>query len=162
MRQFDTKIVTWTQALDHVRKWKNAGDKVAFTNGCFDILHKGHVTYLEEARLLASRLVVGLNSDASTTRLKGPGRPLNSEDARAAVLAALESVDLVVIFGEDTPGELIETLQPDVLVKGGDYTVDNVVGADFVQNRGGKVLIIPFLQGYSTTSIEEKIRSQKS
>ena len=161
MRQFDTKIVTWKEAASRVRKWKSAGENVAFTNGCFDILHKGHITYLQEARSLASRLVVGVNSDHSTRRLKGEGRPINDENARAAVLAALESVDLVVIFDQDTPKELIGTVDPDILVKGGDYTIDNIVGADHVERNGGKVLVIPFLEGYSTTAIEQKIRSQK-
>ena len=140
------------------REWKAAGQTVVFTNGCFDLLHKGHVHYLLEAARLGDRLVIGLNSDDSTTRLKGPGRPINDQDARAYVLGALRCVDAVVLFEEDTPLDLIRTLTPDILVKGGDYSEEDVVGGDHVRETGGKVIILPFLEGYSTTSIEQKIR----
>ncbi|MCR4680405.1 MAG: D-glycero-beta-D-manno-heptose 1-phosphate adenylyltransferase [Bacteroidales bacterium] len=133
--------------------------RVVFTNGCFDILHSGHVTYLAQARQMGDLLVVGLNSDASVRRLKGQERPVNSQDARALVLAALEIVDYVAIFDEDTPYNLIAKVQPDVLVKGGDYQVDNIVGADIVRARGGKVLTVPLVPGFSTTSIIDKINS---
>ncbi len=134
---------------------------VVFTNGCFDILHSGHVKYLREAAKLGEVLVVGLNSDASVKRLKGETRPVNSQEDRAEVLCALGFVDYVVIFEEDTPLELIKVIQPDVLVKGGDYTRENVVGADFVMSRGGELFLIPFVEGKSTTSIIKKIEAMK-
>lgn len=132
---------------------------LCFTNGCFDLLHPGHVRYLEDARALGDFLVVGLNSDASVARLKGVGRPLQDESARASVLLGLRSVDAVVRFNEDTPLELIQALQPDILVKGGDYTPDTVVGREAVEARGGRVVIIPLIPGHSTSRIEERIRS---
>jgi rfaE bifunctional protein nucleotidyltransferase chain/domain len=132
-------------------------EDVVFTNGCFDILHPGHVDYLQRARSLGSCLVVGLNSDASVRRLKGPLRPVNDETSRALVLAALACVDYVAVFHEDTPYELIRTVEPDVLVKGGDWSVDRIVGRDLVEGRGGRVLSIPLLKGYSTTAIVDRI-----
>jgi D-beta-D-heptose 7-phosphate kinase/D-beta-D-heptose 1-phosphate adenosyltransferase len=133
--------------------------RLCFTNGCFDLIHPGHVQYLAEARDLGDFLVVGLNSDASVARLKGPGRPLQDEEARAAVLLGLRSVDAVIRFTEDTPLQLITALQPDVLVKGGDYTPDSVVGREIVEGRGGKLALIPFLAGHSTSRIEQRILS---
>lgn len=133
--------------------------RLCFTNGCFDLIHPGHVKYLEDARALGDFLVVGLNSDASVARLKGPGRPLQDEAARAAVLLGLRSVDAVVRFDEDTPLELIRALQPDVLVKGGDYTPETVVGRELVESRGGRLVLIPFLPGHSTSRIEQRIRT---
>jgi len=130
---------------------------LVFTNGCFDILHPGHVDYLQRARDLGERLVVGLNSDASVRRLKGETRPVNDESSRALVLAALACVDHVVVFEEDTPYELIRVVAPDVLVKGGDWSVDRIVGRDLVEARGGRVLSIPLLPGHSTTSIIDRI-----
>jgi len=127
--------------------------KVVFTNGCFDVLHLGHVTYLAQARNLGDCLVVGLNSDASVKRLKGESRPINRENDRALLLAALSFVDYIIIFEEDTPKNLIEQVKPDILVKGGDYQIDNIVGADFVLKNGGQVLTIPFVDGYSSTKI---------
>ena len=132
---------------------------LCFTNGCFDLIHPGHVQYLADARALGDYLVVGLNSDASTARLKGRGRPLQDEAARAAVLLGLRSVDAVVRFDEDTPLELIRTLRPDVLVKGGDYTPETVVGRELVEGWGGRLALIPFLPGHSTSRIEQRIRS---
>ena len=134
-------------------KWKNNGQKIVFTNGCFDILHAGHIDSLRRTRQLGDRLIVGLNSDTSVSRLKGPNRPVNSQDARASVLSALEFVDLVVIFNEDTPKELLSLLRPDVLTKGGDYKPEEVVGREYA----GEVVILPLLNGYSTTSIINKI-----
>jgi rfaE bifunctional protein nucleotidyltransferase chain/domain len=131
---------------------------LCFTNGCFDLLHPGHVKYLEDVRALGSFLVVGLNSDASVARLKGPGRPLQDERARAMVLCGLRSVDAVVRFDEDTPLELITALQPDILAKGGDYTPETVVGRDVVEARGGRVVLVPFLPGHSSSAIVERIR----
>jgi len=130
--------------------------KVVFTNGCFDLLHRGHVEYLQSSRSLGDILVVGLNSDDSVRRLKGPGRPVNPEEDRALVLAGLAAVDFVTVFDEDTPGELIAALLPDVLVKGGDYTRDTIVGADEVEAAGGRVVVAPLLPGRSTTSILQR------
>lgn len=138
-----------------------ANQKVVFTNGCFDVLHLGHISYLAEARSLGDLLVVGLNTDSSVRRLKGPQRPINSEEARATVLAALQCVDYVILFDEDTPKELIETVQPNVLVKGGDYTIDTIVGATFVMEHGGEVKVIPFVEGYSSTKTIQKMTSEK-
>ena len=132
--------------------------KVVFTNGCFDVLHYGHIRYLLEARKLGDLLVIGLNSDDSVRRLKGPTRPVNGEKERAFVLAALACVDYVVVFEEDTPEELIKVVRPDVLVKGGDYAIENIVGADFVQRNGGIVTTIPFVEGFSSTRIIAKLK----
>jgi rfaE bifunctional protein nucleotidyltransferase chain/domain len=133
-------------------------DRVVFTNGCFDLLHPGHVAYLDEARRLGDRLVIGVNTDASVRRLKGATRPLVPQHDRALVLAGLASVDAVTLFDEDTPLELLCELLPDVLVKGGDYDLDGIVGRDVVEAAGGEVRVIPFLPGYSTTSLLERIR----
>lgn len=133
--------------------------KLCFTNGCFDLLHPGHVQYLEDVRALGDFLVVGLNSDASTRRLKGPARPIQDEWARARILLGLRSVDAVVRFDEDTPFELITALQPDVLAKGGDYTPETVVGRDIVEARGGRLVLVPFLPGHSSSTLEQRIRS---
>ncbi len=148
----EAKLVSLDQALERVAAWKIKGLKVGFTNGCFDLLHPGHVSLIAQAKSACDRLVVGLNSDASVSRLKGPTRPVQSEAARGAVMASLADVDLVVLFGEDTPKELIETLKPDVLVKGADYTVATVAGADFVQSYGGKVVLARLIDGQSTTA----------
>lgn len=142
-----------------VHGWKTTGKKIVFTNGCFDILHHGHLEYLAEAADAGNYLVVGVNTDASVRKLKGPERPVNREEDRALQLASLLCVDAVCLFDEDTPLELIRALEPDVLAKGGDYTIDKIVGADFVQQKGGEVRIIPFVSGYSTTALIDKIKS---
>lgn len=148
------------QALQRlVQGWRTTGKKVVFTNGCFDILHHGHLEYLAAAADAGNYLVVGVNTDASVRKLKGPERPVNREEDRALQLASLLCVDAVCLFDEDTPKELIEAVEPDVLVKGGDYTLDKIVGADFVQQRGGEIRIIPFVNGYSTTALIDKIKS---
>ena len=142
-----------------VARWREAIDgDVVFTNGVFDLLHPGHIDVLDGARREGAALVVGLNSDASVRRLKGPDRPVRTETERAQVLAALEAVDAVVVFDEDTPFELVRALQPDVIVKGGDYSPDTIVGADVVRARGGRVVVVPLQAGQSTTSIIEKMR----
>ncbi|MCB0736268.1 MAG: D-glycero-beta-D-manno-heptose 1-phosphate adenylyltransferase [Bacteroidetes bacterium] len=150
------------ELAETVTKWQLNGEKVVFTNGCFDLLHPGHVTYLEQAKSLGNRLIIGVNTDASVSKLKGEHRPIQSQQARCMVLAALESVDALVLFNEDTPKELIETVKPNILVKGGDYTIETIVGADFIMKNGGEVKVIPFLDGYSTTAIEERILKAKS
>ena len=134
--------------------------KLVFTNGCFDILHSGHVDYLQKARLLGDALMVGLNNDASVRKLKGNSRPIVEENSRASVLAALRVVDAVIFFGEETPARLIEKVLPDVLVKGGDYRAEEIVGYQTVTRNGGNVKVLPFLEGHSTSSIIEKIKEQ--
>lgn len=150
------KILPWSELDRWVAYWRFLEQRIVFTNGCFDLLHLGHVTYLEEASKLGDVLIVGVNSDDSIRRLKGPARPLQPQEARTRILAALEFVEGVVVFEEDTPLRLIEKIAPDVLVKGGDYTIDRVVGADFVRSRGGEVVILPFVEGYSTTGLIQR------
>lgn len=151
------KILDLPALLHQVRRWRLLSRKIAFTNGVFDIMHVGHIASLSEAAREADFLVVGLNSDASTRRLKGDSRPVNSQDARATLLASLLMVDVVILFDEDTPLELIKAIMPDVMVKGGDYTIDQIVGAKEVMAAGGRVVINPIVQGYSTTGLIEKI-----
>lgn len=146
------------QIEKEIARLKSDQKKIVFTNGCFDILHSGHVFYLQEAKKLGDILILGLNSDASVRRLKGEKRPINSELDRAIVISALKCIDYVVIFEEDTPLELIERIIPDVLVKGGDYDKNKVVGKEIVENNGGEVIIIPFVDGKSTTNIINKMR----
>lgn len=168
LENLQNKIVTLEEAIRRVGIWHHTGMKVTFTNGCFDILHKGHVTYLTQASDLGNRVVVGLNSDASVKRQgKSDERPINDQDARAAVLAGLSVVDLVIIFDEDTPYELIKTLQPDIVAKGSDYDADErdssskkyIVGSDIMDAKGGQVVAIPLVEGFSTTNIIGKIKS---
>lgn len=154
------KIVTPEACLERVRQWQSQGNKVVFTNGCFDIIHLGHVDYLEKARQRGDKLVVGINSDESVTRLKGEGRPVIPENSRLRLIAAFAFVDAVVCFREDTPEPLIERLLPDVLVKGSDYTISNIVGASIVLQNGGKVETIALTYGFSTSSIIQKIKTQ--
>ncbi len=152
------KIKDLAAAKALVLQWKQTGKKVVFTNGCFDILHLGHVDYLEKARELGDKLVLGLNTDDSVSRFKGPERPIQNQNSRAHVLASLQFIDLVVFFNEDTPLNLISELVPNVLVKGSDYLAENIVGADVVKRAGGVVKTIDFVPGYSTTRILEKIK----
>jgi D-beta-D-heptose 7-phosphate kinase/D-beta-D-heptose 1-phosphate adenosyltransferase len=152
------KIVTRETAAEQVERWRRKGYRTGFTNGCFDLLHPGHVHLLEQARAACDRLVVGLNSDASVRRLKGPSRPVQPEAARAAVLASLAAVDLVVIFEEDTPEALLQAIRPELLVKGADYTLDQVVGAEMVQGWGGRVMLAELLPGHSTTATVARLR----
>ncbi|NMW22515.1 MAG: D-glycero-beta-D-manno-heptose 1-phosphate adenylyltransferase [Chlorobiaceae bacterium] len=151
------KLLSHNEALEKVRAWQSAGKKVVFSNGCFDILHAGHVEYLSAARELGDALIIGLNSDASVQRLKGPKRPVCCETDRAAVLSALQMVDGVTLFNEDTPEELIGILLPDILVKGADWAVKYIAGAKAVLEHGGAVLTLPLLEGRSTSGIIEKI-----
>lgn len=152
------KITTLPQLQQRIAQWRVLGKKVAFTNGCFDILHAGHIASLTEAADQADYLVVGLNADVSVKALKGPHRPVNNEQSRALLLAALTMVDAVIIFTEDTPRNLIVSIQPDVLVKGGDYKVEDIAGAQEVLSWGGRVVINPILPGHSTTGTIEKIQ----
>ena len=154
-----SKILTRDQLVQAILRWRFLSKTISFTNGCFDILHEGHIASLSEAAKEGDILVVGVNSDASTKRLKGNERPVNNENSRALLLASLEIVDAVTIFEEDTPLELITAIMPDVIVKGGDYTMDQMIGAKEVMSNGGRVVINPILQGFSTTGIIDKIKT---
>jgi rfaE bifunctional protein nucleotidyltransferase chain/domain len=156
-----TRVLTEPQVAALVAEERTAGRRIVFTNGVFDLLHPGHVRYLEEARALGDLLIVGLNADESVRRTKGPGRPITPQDERAEVLAALASVDAVVVFSEDTPANIIRRIQPDILVKGADWPADQIVGRDTVEARGGRVVVVPVEPGYSTTSIVERIRNAR-
>ena len=156
--QLKEKIVSQDQALKELKSWREKNKKIVFTNGCFDIIHPGHIDYLSQARDLGDILVLGLNTDQSVRRLnKGSNRPINDERTRAYVLAGLASVDLIVFFDEETPYNLIKLLQPNVLVKGKDYEVEKIIGFDILKENGGQVITIPFLDGYSTSSLIKKI-----
>lgn len=152
------KICELAEAKLRRDDWKSAGEQVVFTNGCFDILHLGHVDYLEKARQAGTKMIVGLNSDASVRVLKGPERPVNNEYARARIIASLQFVDLVIVFHEETPLELINILLPDILVKGDDYSLETIVGAKEVMAAGGQVKTIPLVPSYSTTGIIQKLK----
>lgn len=158
----EKKIFTLPQLRTQIASWRVTHKTIAFTNGCFDILHEGHIASLSQAASEADYLVVGVNSDNSTKRLKGPDRPVNHEHSRALMLASLSIVDAVVIFEEDTPLELITAILPDVLVKGGDYTLEQIVGAKEVIANGGRVVINPILPGFSTTGIIQQIKASFS
>ncbi len=162
INKIESKILDWEQAKVVVSTWKDSGEQIVFTNGCFDIMHFGHFKYLAEARSLGDRLIIGLNSTDSVRKLKGPNRPINDENTRLFQLASLEFVDLVVVFDQETPLDLIQLLLPDILVKGGDWPVDKIVGADIVINNGGSVKSLAFTKGYSTTGIIEKIKQSIS
>lgn len=156
------KINTLPELLQKVAQWKAEGQKMVFTNGVFDLIHTGHITYLAQAAELGHKLIIGLNSDASVKRLKGESRPVNHQDSRALLLSAFFFIDAIVVFEEDTPVNLINAVMPDVLVKGSDYTIENIVGANEVMANGGEVKTINFVEGYSSTSIINKIRSHSS
>ncbi|MFN4233621.1 MAG: D-glycero-beta-D-manno-heptose 1-phosphate adenylyltransferase [Bacteroidia bacterium] len=156
------KIMTLDELKRALLAWRLKNNTIVFTNGCFDILHLGHIDYLSKAKDLGGKLIVGINTDSSVKRLgKGDTRPINNETSRAMLVASLQFVDAVILFNEDTPYELIKAIEPDVLVKGADYSLDKVVGADIVLARGGKVELISYLEGYSTTAIEKKIKEGK-
>lgn len=161
IEQIERKIVCRKNLKDLILKWREANERVVFTNGCFDLLHLGHVDYLAKAKDLGERLIIGVNTDSSVKRLKGKHRPLQDENSRLHILAALQSVDAVVLFDEDTPYELIREIEPDILVKGADYKIENIVGYDIVTSRGGSVQTIEFIEGYSTTLIEKRILNSK-
>lgn len=153
------KIVTDKENLfSTLNQWRFKNEKIVFTNGCFDIVHKGHIEYLAQAAALGTKLVVGLNTDTSVKRLKGEKRPINNQEARAILLSALIFIDKIVLFDEDTPYELIKYIQPDILVKGKDYKPEQIVGYDIVKNKGGEIITIDLTAGYSTTSILNKLQ----
>ncbi len=155
------KILELPDLLKKTKKWKANGKRIVFTNGCFDIMHLGHVDYLEKAKAEGDILIVGLNSDLSTTNIKGPERPIVDEHSRSRTLAAMEFVDAVILFDENTPYNLIKNLLPDILIKGKDYTVENIIGADVVLKNNGEIITIDLVKGYSTTKIFERIRKIK-
>jgi D-glycero-beta-D-manno-heptose 1-phosphate adenylyltransferase len=158
--RINNKIFTREKITNQCHVWRFKEKQIVFTNGCFDILHRGHIDYLSKAADFGDVLVVGLNSDASVKRLKGANRPINNEEARSVILASLSFVDAVVLFDEDTPYELIKAIDPDILVKGADYGIEEIAGHDIVQAKGGKVVTIPLTEGFSTTGLIEKLSSQ--
>lgn len=154
------KIISLTQLMRNIAVWRMKGLKVVFTNGCFDLLHPGHIDYLSKAADLGDILIIGLNSDSSVKKLnKGSSRPIQNQNDRALILSSIQFIEAITIFDEDTPLDLIKQIRPDVLVKGGDWQENQIVGAEFVKTNGGIVNIIPFLEGYSTTTIEKKIKN---
>lgn len=159
VKHLQTKILSFSALKGQLEKWRNANQKIVFTNGCFDLLHFGHVDYLTKARDLGDRLVVGLNTDGSITRIKGAARPINNEESRAAILAGMAYVDAVVLFDEETPINLVSMVMPDVLVKGGDYSIKEIVGHEIVLNNKGEVCTIDFVEGYSSSVLIEKIKN---
>jgi rfaE bifunctional protein nucleotidyltransferase chain/domain len=159
LNQILAKIFDASSLMMALSNWRKEGKKIVFTNGCFDILHRGHVDYLAKAADLGDILIIGLNTDLSVRRLKGPNRPIQDEKSRLQIMASLGFVDGVILFAEPTPLELIRLVQPDILVKGSDYKAENIVGYDIVMSKGGKIQTIDFIVGYSTSAIEKKIKS---
>ena len=159
LKTLNSKVYYLDTLTNQVKQWKMAGKKVVFTNGCFDIIHRGHIEVLARTADLGDKLIIGLNSDQSIQKIKGEDRPVIDEQSRAILLAALSFVDAIVLFSEDTPLELISALLPNVLAKGGDYEIETIVGHEIVQKNGGKVKLVPFLDGFSSTTIIDKIKN---
>ena len=159
LNTLNSKIFTIEELKAKTNSWKENGQKVVFTNGCFDIVHRGHIELLARTADLGDKLIIGLNSDSSIQKLKGEDRPIINEQSRAVLLAALSFVDAVVLFSEDTPLNLISTLVPDVLAKGGDYEIETIVGYEIIQQNGGEVILVPFVDGFSSTAIIDKIKN---
>ena len=153
-----SKIFSLSDLKIQSDQWKQDGDKIVFTNGCFDLIHRGHVEVLANTADLGDRLIIGLNSDSSIQKLKGENRPIMDENSRAILLASLQFIDAIVLFSEDTPQKLIETIVPDILAKGGDYKVEEIAGHEVVLQNGGEVILVPFIDGFSTTNIVDKIK----
>lgn len=158
LQKIENKIIALSEAQSRIKEWQKEGQKIVFTNGCFDLLHQGHIHYLCEAAALGNKLVIGLNADISVSNLKGPSRPINNEKSRAQMLACFFLIDLVVLFEEETPEKLITAITPDILVKGGDYEIKDIVGAEHVIKNGGKVFSLSFVEGFSSTDIINKIK----
>ncbi len=154
-----SKLLSKNSLLEKLKLWNDANEKIVFTNGCFDIIHQGHIDYLAKAADLGTKLIIGVNTDASVSKLKGKHRPIQDEKSRLLILASFEFTDVVILFDEETPYELIKLIQPDVLVKGSDYKAENIVGYDIVTAKGGEVKTLDFLDGFSTSAIEKKIKS---
>ena len=159
LKKIKDKIFNLNDLKNKVTSWKENGHKIVFTNGCFDIMHKGHIEVLSKSSDLGDKLIIGLNSDSSVQKLKGNSRPIIDENSRAIALAALSFVDAIVLFSEETPINLISTLNPDILAKGGDYEIRTIVGHEIVQKNGGEVILIPFVDGFSSTNIINKIKN---
>ena len=159
LKRIKNKIFSTERISRQVDIWKNYGKEIVFTNGCFDIIHRGHIEVLARAADLGDKLIVGLNTDASIQKLKGKDRPIIQENSRAILLAALDFIDAIVLFSEETPLDLINTIKPDILAKGGDYKIDTIVGHDIVKENGGEVILIPFVDGFSSTNIINKIKN---
>ncbi len=159
LKRINNKIFSTERISRQVDIWKNYGKEIVFTNGCFDIIHRGHIEVLARAADLGDKLIVGLNTDASIQKLKGKDRPIIQENSRAILLAALDFIDAIVLFSEETPLDLINTIKPDILAKGGDYKIDTIVGHDIVKENGGEVILIPFVDGFSSTNIINKIKN---
>jgi rfaE bifunctional protein nucleotidyltransferase chain/domain len=159
LKKLNYKIYSLKELENKVNTWKQVGEEVVFTNGCFDIIHRGHIEVLAQTADLGDRLIIGLNSDSSIQKLKGKNRPIIDEQSRAILLASLSFIDAVVLFSEETPINLINTLKPDVLAKGGDYKISTIVGHKVVQENGGQVILVPFVDGFSSTTIIDKIKN---
>ena len=157
----NNKIYSLTELEKQVKQWSKENKKIVFTNGCFDIIHQGHIDYLAKARDLGDKLIIGLNTDLSISSIKGPTRPIQDEKSRAIILASMQFVDAIVYFSDPTPYELIKALQPDILVKGADYKPEEIIGYDIVKAKGGEIITLTYLEGYSTTNIIKKIHSEK-
>ena len=158
LQNITSKIYSLSDLKIQSDKWKENGEKIVFTNGCFDLVHRGHVEVLANTADLGDRLIIGLNSDVSIQKIKGKNRPIIDENSRAILLASLQFVDAIVLFSEDTPKQLIETIEPNVLAKGGDYKVEEIAGHEVVLQNGGEVILVPFIDGFSTTNIVDKIK----
>ncbi len=158
-QKIKNKILSYSQLDELIKQWKDSGEKIVFTNGCFDIIHQGHIDYLAKAADLGTKLFIGVNTDNSVSRIKGPTRPIQDENSRLMILAAMEFTDAVILFDEDTPLKLIERIIPHVLVKGSDYKAEDIVGYEVVTSHGGRVETLDFLEGYSTTAIEKRIKN---
>lgn len=159
LKKINTKFFSLEDLIVQTDRWKKNGEKIVFTNGCFDIMHRGHIEMLSHASMLGNKLIVGLNSDSSIRNLKGESRPILDEESRGILLAALAFIDAVILFSEETPLNIISSLKPDILVKGGDYQTNEIVGHKVVQENGGEVVLIPFINGFSTSSIIDKIKN---
>ena len=158
LQSIKSKIYTQSELVEQSKVWRNNGEKIVFTNGCFDLVHRGHIEVLANTADLGDKLVVGLNSDSSIQNLKGKNRPIIDENSRAILLASLQFIDAIVLFSEDTPHQLIETILPDILVKGGDYKIEEIIGHEVVLQNGGEIILVPFIDGFSTTNIVNKIK----
>jgi len=158
LQNIKSKIYTLSELVEQSKVWRNKGEKIVFTNGCFDLVHRGHVEVLANTADLGDKLIIGLNSDSSIQNLKGENRPIIDENSRAILLASLQFIDAIVLFSEDTPYHLIETILPDILAKGGDYKVEEITGHEVVLQNGGEVILVPFIDGFSSTNIINKIK----
>jgi len=159
LKKINNKIFSENNLITQVTTWRKSGKKIVFTNGCFDIIHRGHIEVLARSADLGNKLIVGLNSDSSIQKLKGKGRPIIDEHSRAILLAGLDFIDAIILFSEETPLNLITTLKPDILAKGGDYKINTIVGHEIIQKNGGEVILVPFVDGFSSTNLINKIKN---